>query len=81
MFQNLISEGVVTEPVFGLKLATSGSELFLGGTNTSLYTGDFTWVPLTNAVCDGLKPLFCFQTLIRLSFNRVSGKRRSIAFL
>ena len=55
VFQTLISEGVVTEPVFGLKLATSGSELFLGGTNTALYTGEFTWVPLTNVVCDGQK--------------------------
>ena len=61
LFQTLISEGAVTSPVFGLKLATSGSELFLGGTNTALYTGDFTWVPLTNVVCDGPKPCFVFK--------------------
>jgi len=48
VFQTLISEGVLDSPVFGIKLATSGSELFLGGTNSKLYTGDFTWVPLTN---------------------------------
>ncbi|KAH9968221.1 acid protease [Russula dissimulans] len=48
LFQTLISEGVVTSPVFGFKFATSGSELFLGGTNSALYTDDFTWVPLTN---------------------------------
>ncbi|KAH9968219.1 acid protease [Russula dissimulans] len=48
LFQTLISEGAVTAPVFGFKLATSGSELFLGGTNSALYTGDFTWVPLTH---------------------------------
>jgi len=47
LFQTLISEGAVTSPVFGFKLATSGSELFLGGTNSALYTGSFTWVPLT----------------------------------
>jgi cathepsin D len=52
MFQTLISEGVVTSQVFGLKLASSGSELFLGGTNSALFTGNFTWVPLTNEVCD-----------------------------
>jgi cathepsin D len=59
LFQTLISEGVVTSQVFGLKLASSGSELFLGGTNSALFTGDFTWVPLTNEVCDGLKALIC----------------------
>lgn len=53
VFQTLISEGVVTSPVFGFKLAasSSGSELFLGGTNSALYTGDFTWVSLTIEVC------------------------------
>jgi len=45
--QTLFSEGVITSQVFGLKIATSGSELFLGGTNSSLYTGNFTWAPLT----------------------------------
>ena len=49
-FQTLISEGAVTASVFGFKFATSGSELFLGGTNSDLYTGDFTWVPLTTEV-------------------------------
>jgi cathepsin D len=59
VFQTLISEGVLTSPVFGFKLATSGSELFLGGTNGDLYTGDITWVPLTNQVCDGPRVLTC----------------------
>jgi len=48
VFQTLISEGVLTSPVFGFKLAASGSELFLGGTNSKLYRGGFTWVNLTN---------------------------------
>ncbi|KAI0292907.1 acid protease [Russula brevipes] len=48
LFQTLISEGIVTSPVFSFKLATSGSELFLGGTNSALFTGNFTWVPLTS---------------------------------
>jgi len=50
-FQTLISEGVVTSPIFGLKLATSGSELSLGGVNDALFTGGFTWVPLSVEVC------------------------------
>ncbi|KAN0123324.1 eukaryotic aspartyl protease [Russula decolorans] len=60
VFQTLISEGVLTSQVFGFKLAASGSELFLGGTNSKLYTGSFTWVPLTN------------QSYWLASFNNIS---------
>jgi len=59
VFQTLISEGVVTSPVFGLKLAPSGAELFLGGTNSALFAGNFTWLSLTRKVRDGLKTLTC----------------------
>jgi cathepsin D len=55
LFQTLISEGVVTSPVFGFKLATPGSELFIRGTNNALYTGNFTWLPLTVEVYSSLK--------------------------
>lgn len=61
VFQTLISQDVLTSPVFGLKLATSGSELFLGGTNDTLFTGNFTWVPLTNQVCNDMKALITFK--------------------
>ncbi|KAF8480125.1 acid protease [Russula ochroleuca] len=47
LFQTLISEGVLTSQVFGTKFAASGSELFIGGTNSALYTGSFTYLPLT----------------------------------
>jgi len=57
VFQTLISEGVLTSSVFGFKFATSGSELFLGGTNSALYTGDFTWVLLTDEVCNDMQAL------------------------
>jgi len=50
-FQTLMSEGVVSKSVFGFKLSDSGAELFLGGVNTDLYTGDFTWLNLTKKVC------------------------------
>jgi cathepsin D len=59
LFQTLISEGVVTTQVFGFKFATSGSELFLGGTNSALYTGDFTWLSLTLEVCCSPNALIC----------------------
>ncbi|KAI0036070.1 acid protease [Vararia minispora EC-137] len=46
-FQTLVSQGTVTAPEFGVKLAQTGSELFLGGADTSLFTGDLTNVPVT----------------------------------
>jgi len=49
--QNLKSQGVLTEPMFGFKLATSGSELFLGGVNPAYDINKFTWVPVTTEVC------------------------------
>ena len=49
-FQTLVAEGQVTSSVFGFKLATSGSELYLGGVDTSLYTGTMTWTPVTQEV-------------------------------
>jgi Eukaryotic aspartyl protease len=57
LFQTLISQNVVTSPVFSFKLGTSGSELYLGGTNIDLYTGDFTWVSLIGEVCTDLNAL------------------------
>ena len=35
----MISQGTVSSGVFGFKLASNGSELYLGGTNSDLYTG------------------------------------------
>ena len=51
LFQTLIAEGKVASPVFGFKLATSGSELVLGGVNPEYNEDDFAWVPLSNEVC------------------------------
>jgi cathepsin D len=49
--QTLDSQGLLTKPMFGFKFASSGSELFIGGVNSDLYKGEFTWVPVTKAVC------------------------------
>ncbi|GBE79639.1 acid protease [Sparassis latifolia] len=38
-FNNAKSQGSVSTGIFGFKLAKTGSELYLGGTDTSLYTG------------------------------------------
>ena len=49
-FMSLISQGKVTSPEFGVKLSTSGSELFLGGADTKLFTGTLAQSPVTTVV-------------------------------
>ena len=61
LFQTLISEGVVTSQVFGTKFATSGSELFIGGTNSALYTGSLTYLSLTVKVRSSPKALIYYN--------------------
>ncbi|KAF9220072.1 acid protease [Gyrodon lividus] len=46
-FQTLITEGQTDEPVFAFNFAAPKPELYLGGTNPEMYTGDFTWTPVT----------------------------------
>lgn len=50
-FNTLISAGTVQQGLFGFKLATNGSELFLGGADPSLYTGEIQWNDVTTEVC------------------------------
>lgn len=50
VFQTLVSEKQTTDPVFAFKLSSSGAELSLGGSDSSLYTGDFAYTPVTTQV-------------------------------
>ena len=50
LFQMLIAQKKTTQPVFAFKLATIGSELYLGGVNNALYTGSFTYVRVSRQV-------------------------------
>ncbi|KAF9219665.1 acid protease [Gyrodon lividus] len=43
-FQTLVSQDQIDEPVFAFSLEAPGPEIYLGGTNPDMYTGDFTWV-------------------------------------
>lgn len=54
VFENLVAQGQTGEPVFSFKLAASGAELYLGGANSALYTGDFSYTPVTQVVSYGL---------------------------
>ncbi|KAI0359193.1 acid protease [Trametes cingulata] len=48
-FNTAKAQGAVKNGVFGFKLAKSGSELYLGGTNTKLYTGSIEYHPVTGS--------------------------------
>ncbi|KAG6375808.1 aspartic peptidase domain-containing protein [Boletus reticuloceps] len=45
--QTLIAERQLSDPVFAFKLASSGSELSIGGVNQLLYKGNVTYAPVT----------------------------------
>ncbi|KAG1865394.1 aspartic peptidase domain-containing protein [Suillus subluteus] len=47
VFETLVAQKAVPEPVFAFKLASSGSELRIGGVNSALYEGEFTYTPVT----------------------------------
>ncbi|KAL5632382.1 hypothetical protein ACGC1H_005373 [Rhizoctonia solani] len=43
----LFSQGKISKPIFSMRLASgTGSELYIGGSNPSKYTGQITYVPL-----------------------------------
>ena len=50
VFQTLVSEGQVSDSVFSFKLSSSGAELYIGGSDSSLYTGSFAYTPVTKQV-------------------------------
>ena len=50
VFQTLKAQGKTDAGVFAFKLSSSGSSLFLGGTDSSDFTGEFTYVPVTKQV-------------------------------
>ncbi|TFK91850.1 acid protease [Polyporus arcularius HHB13444] len=47
-FSSAVQQGKVKEGSFAFKLAESGSELFIGGTNSELYTGDVEFHPVVS---------------------------------
>ena len=50
VFQTLVSQGHVTDSVFSFKLSSSQAELYIGGSNSALYSGRFTHTPVTHQV-------------------------------
>ncbi|KAG6902288.1 hypothetical protein C0995_001898 [Termitomyces sp. Mi166 len=46
VFQTLVAQKKTTAPQFSFKLSESGSELYLGGTDSELYTGTLSQAPV-----------------------------------
>ncbi|THH07178.1 hypothetical protein EW145_g3565 [Phellinidium pouzarii] len=46
VFQTFVTQGQTTSSVFGFTLLDSGGELFLGGTDTTAFTGSLAFAPL-----------------------------------
>jgi hypothetical protein len=55
VFQTLIAQGQTTNPIFSFKLSTSGSELTLGGVDSSLYSGGFTYAKVEHKASYSLR--------------------------
>ena len=49
-FETLVDQYQIEEPVFGFYLAESGSELIIGGRDSSRYSGDLTYVSVDKKV-------------------------------
>ncbi|KAH8118719.1 acid protease [Phellopilus nigrolimitatus] len=49
VFQSLVAQKKTTSPEFGFTLLSSGSELYLGGVDTSKISGSLTYTPVTEA--------------------------------
>ncbi|KAI0036005.1 acid protease [Vararia minispora EC-137] len=91
IFHSLISQGAVDVPEFGIKLAKTDAELFLGGVNTSLFTGEVTQVPVTqegfweinvdSIDVSGEPVLTSVESIVDSSVKFISGPKEVIATL
>jgi cathepsin D len=84
-FETLVDQNQLKEQVFGFYLAESGSELIIGGRNSSRYSGNLTYVNLTKRVriLRGA-PCHCFNTDViqgywQTTFDAVSVNRNGIS--
>jgi hypothetical protein len=50
VFITLVKQNQTAAPQFGFKLATNGSELYLGGANKDLYKGEIVETPVVKEV-------------------------------
>ncbi|KAF9808862.1 hypothetical protein IEO21_07727 [Rhodonia placenta] len=89
-FWTAISQGVVSEGVFSFYLSDSGSELYLGGTDSSLYSGDLEYHDLVasagywtiggaSAIVNGQTVVSDFETIIDSGTTLMYGPPDAVA--
>ncbi|KAF9220337.1 acid protease [Gyrodon lividus] len=90
-FQTLINQDQIDEPVFAFSLAAPGPEIYLGGTNPDMYTGDFTWAPviqqghwrvnIDSVVCNGQNVLTSVPAIMDTGTILIHGPPSDVAAL
>ncbi len=73
LFTTLVNQGT-TPPVFGVLLADTGSELFLGGVNHAKFTGAFRNVSLIEEVSAQIDPTKALLTVFERTFTHLIFK-------
>ncbi|XP_063786479.1 gastricsin-like [Pseudophryne corroboree] len=48
VMQGILQENLLNQPMFSVYLGSQSGEVTFGGVNTNLYTGQISWVPLSN---------------------------------
>ncbi|KAF9226015.1 acid protease [Gyrodon lividus] len=91
VFQTLVAQGQIDKPVFAFGLRASGAELYLGGTNPDMYTGDFTYaqvsedgywkVNINSIVGDGQTLLMDVACAIDTGTTLIHGRLEDVAVL
>ncbi|KDQ50162.1 hypothetical protein JAAARDRAFT_186508 [Jaapia argillacea MUCL 33604] len=91
VFQSFTSQNQASSPIFAFKLADSGSELYVGGTNSRLYSGSITYTPVTqqaywqvnmeNVSVNGKKPVGQISAVIDTGTTLVLGDKVNVRAL
>ncbi|KIJ58919.1 hypothetical protein HYDPIDRAFT_118958 [Hydnomerulius pinastri MD-312] len=91
VFQTLVADGKTDNSVLTFKLASSGSELYIGRTNCDLYTGDFTYVDVAQegywevnmdgVVVNGKTVLISIDSIIDTGTTIIVGQPFDVATL
>ncbi|KAF9226171.1 Asp-domain-containing protein [Gyrodon lividus] len=89
VFQTLVTQGQTDEPVFSFNFAAPRPELYLGGSNPSMYTGDFIYAQVTeqsywqvnmdNVVVNGEVVLTNVNSIIDTGSELIHGTAKDVA--
>ncbi|THH15734.1 hypothetical protein EW146_g4790 [Bondarzewia mesenterica] len=88
-FQTIVADGIPSDSAFSFKLSSSGAELYLGGANSDLYSGDFAYADVTQAAywqvnldglsVDGSSAVGSISTIIDTGTTQIIGDSDNVA--